>query len=376
MSSCDSLISSLIIFFMFVVLRHVYIPLLFSSGVYRVDPPTPYMMGLHSSVDTPCSRWSSIPMPFTFAWPALSWSTLTFSQYASSFVIALPFCLYRLIFLELFASNKTALKLPWLLGLLGERGIGYDENNYNRHDKLQDSIGRDQNTISILPSSLVEPKFLTISDPYIEILGSDTKITYDRFLSSIRSKEQEERRKQILATTSGAFVYRKYAPSSPSVQVGKDSLSPMERLVLLLLFSLDGRKSLAYNGTCSKELCILIDVLFTGFAALIESNAERIGGNGFIDGWHCELTDEQFVAVKELAYNMARRGHLHQQELTLEDSKLNPLPFSLSSVSDVGYSLLTLASNAICHLIYPFRWQVNCNYLEVYCSFIKLEYHF
>ncbi|KAF9667641.1 hypothetical protein SADUNF_Sadunf15G0044900 [Salix dunnii] len=305
------------IFFMFVVLRHVYIPLLFFRGAYRVDPLTPYMMGLHSSVDTPCSRW-----------------------------------------------YKTALKLPWLLGLLGERGISYDENNYNRHDKLQDAIGRGQNTISILPSSLVEPKFLTISDPYIEILGSDTKITYDRFLSSIRSKEQEERRKQILATTSRAFVYRKYAPSSPSVQVGKDSLSPMERLVsfyiiivssekasfllslispiflglewvLLLLFSLDGRKSLAYNGTCSKELCILIDVLFTGFAALIESNAERIGGNGFIDGWHCELTDEQFVAVKELAYNMARRGHLHQQELTLEDSKLNPLPFSLSSVEEL-----------------------------------------
>ncbi|KAF9667642.1 hypothetical protein SADUNF_Sadunf15G0045000 [Salix dunnii] len=398
------------------------------SGVYRVDPPTPYMMGLHSSVDTP--------------------------------------------------YNKRALKLPWLLGLLGERGIGYDENNYNRHDKLQDAIGRGQNTISILPSSLVEPKFLTISDPYIEILGSDTKITYDRFLSSIRSKEQEERRKQIFATTSGAFVYRKYAPS----------------------FIREGFFFVVFNFSH-----------IPGFGmALIESNAERIGGNGFIDGWHYELTDEQFVAVKELmykrdannvsrlcltsshfsvsmggatAYNMARRGHLHQQELTLEDSKLNPLPFSLSSVylpsfgilrtavedlfalcfspagsskplwdvisymvsnvpmptlgkdlvlfaiencllfveappkdglphvevsfqsmvqyldvdnllklltavllerrfyfvptiSDVGYSLLTLASNAICHLIYPFRWQVICNYLEVYCSFIKLEYHF
>lgn len=108
------------------------------------------------------------------------------------------------------SADKTTLKLPWLLGLLGDRGIGYDENNYNLHDKLQDAIGRGQNPISILPSSLVQPKFLTISDPYIEILGSGTKITYDRFLSSIRSKEQEERRKQILATTSGAFVYIKH----------------------------------------------------------------------------------------------------------------------------------------------------------------------
>ena len=52
MSSCDSLISSLLIIFMFVVLKHVYIPLLFFSGVDYIDAPTPYMMGLHSAVDT------------------------------------------------------------------------------------------------------------------------------------------------------------------------------------------------------------------------------------------------------------------------------------------------------------------------------------
>ena len=74
--------------------------------------------------------------------------------------------------------DKTTLKLPWLLGLLGERVIGYDENNYNLHDKLQDAIGRGQNPISILPSSLVEPKFLTISDPYIEILGKFKLLMY------------------------------------------------------------------------------------------------------------------------------------------------------------------------------------------------------
>lgn len=37
---------------MFVVLKHVYIPLLFFSGVDYIDAPTPYMMGLHSGVDT------------------------------------------------------------------------------------------------------------------------------------------------------------------------------------------------------------------------------------------------------------------------------------------------------------------------------------
>lgn len=35
-----------------VVNQHVYIPLLFFSGVDYIDAPTPYMMGLHSGVDT------------------------------------------------------------------------------------------------------------------------------------------------------------------------------------------------------------------------------------------------------------------------------------------------------------------------------------
>lgn len=32
--------------------KQVYIPLLFFSGVDYIDAPTPYMMGLHSDVDT------------------------------------------------------------------------------------------------------------------------------------------------------------------------------------------------------------------------------------------------------------------------------------------------------------------------------------
>jgi hypothetical protein len=34
------------------MLQHVYIPIIFSSGVDYIDAPTPYMMGLHSGVDT------------------------------------------------------------------------------------------------------------------------------------------------------------------------------------------------------------------------------------------------------------------------------------------------------------------------------------
>ncbi|KAB5531881.1 hypothetical protein DKX38_018551 [Salix brachista] len=110
-----------------------------------------------------------------------------------------------------------------------ERGIDSDGNNNNLLDKLQDTIGRGQNPMSILPTAVAETEIITISDPDVGILGSGAKYTYDRFPSNIRSEEQEEKRKQILAAARGAFEYIKHAPSSPSVQVGKDSLSPMER---------------------------------------------------------------------------------------------------------------------------------------------------
>jgi hypothetical protein len=44
--SCSEFIS------LFFLLQHVYIPIIFSSGVDYIDAPTPYMMGLHSGVDT------------------------------------------------------------------------------------------------------------------------------------------------------------------------------------------------------------------------------------------------------------------------------------------------------------------------------------
>lgn len=53
-----------------------------------------------------------------------------------------------------------------------ERGLGSGENNHNLLDKLQDAIGRGQNPISILPSSLVEPEIITISDPDVGISGT------------------------------------------------------------------------------------------------------------------------------------------------------------------------------------------------------------
>lgn len=42
---------------------------------------------------------------------------------------------------------------------------------------------------------------------YFNLSGSGAKYTYDRFPSNFRTEEQEEKRKQILATASGAFEY-------------------------------------------------------------------------------------------------------------------------------------------------------------------------
>lgn len=49
---------------MFAVLKHVYIPLLFFSGVDYIDAPTPYMMGLHSGVDTSALAMDGVSYAF------------------------------------------------------------------------------------------------------------------------------------------------------------------------------------------------------------------------------------------------------------------------------------------------------------------------
>ena len=52
-----------------------------------------------------------------------------------------------------------------------ERGIDSDGNNNNLLDKLQDTIGRGQNPMSILPTAVAETEIMTISDPDVGILG-------------------------------------------------------------------------------------------------------------------------------------------------------------------------------------------------------------
>ncbi|WVZ09074.1 hypothetical protein V8G54_022420, partial [Vigna mungo] len=62
--------------------------------------------------------------------------------------------------------------------------------------------------------------------------------------------------------------------------------------------------------------------------ALIESDAEGIGGSGFVEcirehihsGWDCHLTEEQFIAVKELLKTAINRATSRNDLLTIRDA--------------------------------------------------------
>lgn len=394
--------------------QHVYIPLLFFSGVDYIDAPTPYMMGLHSGVDTSGLAMDGVvvvdleynritttedipPIPE----PELSSlrgeiMRLLYPNVVGIDQMKADFCnlseqltiwgnkpwgedhdlQLRLIFLKFFASllsgyrnfiensanngfnTQAFLKKrsrstnqppePMIAQFLDshgfldylDRGLGSGENNNNNNnllDKLQDAVGRGQNPTSILPSSLVEPEIITISDPDVGISGSGAKYTYDRFPSNIRTEEQEEKRRQILAAASGAFDFSgKHTPSSPSMLAGKDSkagsLSPMERAAERERMVLDIKVKLQGLWLRLLKLGATEDPLasfeYGTILALIESDAEGIGGSGFVEcirehihsGWNCQLTEEQFIAVKELLKTAISRATSRNDVMTIRDA--------------------------------------------------------
>ncbi|KAI3523756.1 hypothetical protein L1887_02134 [Cichorium endivia] len=198
-----------------------------------------------------------------------------------------------------------------------ERGLGCSEKGSNLLDKLQDAIGRGQNPLSILPSASPEPEMITISDLGLGISGSGDRYTYDRFPSNYRSQDQEDKRKQILAAASGALEYAaKHTPSSPSLYADGDSkgesLSPRERAAERERMVLDIKVKLQGLWLRLLKLGATGDPLssfeYGTILALIEIDAEGIGGSGFVEcirehihsGWKGHLTEEQFIAVKEL----------------------------------------------------------------------------
>lgn len=384
--------------------QHVYIPLLFYSGVDYIDAPTPYMMGLHSGVDTTGLTMDGVvvvdleynrittseeipPIPE----PELSFlrgeimkllhpNVIGIDEMKAGIYSASEHCpklsakqwgedhdlQLRMIFLKFFATflsgyrnflensatqvfnTQAFLKQrsratnqpsePMIAQFLDshgfldylERGVGFDENNNTVLDKLQDAIGRGQNPMSVFPSSSVEPEILTVSDSAVGISESGAKYTYDRFPSNIRTEEQEEKRKQILATVSNAFEYSgRHAPSKDPLA---DNLSPLERAAERELMVLDIKVKLQGLWLRLLKLETTDDPLssfeYGTILALIESDAEGIGGSGFVEcirehmhsGWDCQLTEEQFIAVKELLKTAINRATSRSDWLTIRDA--------------------------------------------------------
>nr|XP_011470710.1 PREDICTED: DENN domain and WD repeat-containing protein SCD1-like [Fragaria vesca subsp. vesca] len=239
--------------------QQVYIPLLFFSGVDYIDAPTPYMMGLHSGIDTSTLAMDGVvivDLEFnritttdeipSIPEPELSCLRQDLTQLLYPNVVGIDLMKDGLfnsseqypklgnkpwgedhdlqLRLELSATHvfnvQAFLKMrsrstqqppePMLTQFLEsrgfmdylERGLGSDENNNNLLDKLQDAIGRGQNPISILPSNSVEPEIITIADTDVGTSGTGGTYTYDRFPSNIRTEEEEEKRKQTLAAAS------------------------------------------------------------------------------------------------------------------------------------------------------------------------------
>ncbi|KAJ7973907.1 DENN domain and WD repeat-containing protein SCD1 [Quillaja saponaria] len=218
-----------------------------------------------------------------------------------------------------------------------ERGVGSGENNNNLLDKLQDAIGRGQNPLSILPATSIDPEIITILDSDVGISGLYAKYIYDRFPSNIRTEEQEEKRRQILAAASGAFDYsEKHTTSSSSMLVGKgsmaDSHSPLERAEEREIMVLDIKVKLQGLWLRLLELGATDDPLssfeYGTILALIESDAEGIGSSGFVEcirehihsGSHSQLTEEQFIAVKELLKTAISHATSQNDMLIIRDA--------------------------------------------------------
>ncbi|KAA3456169.1 DENN domain and WD repeat-containing protein SCD1 [Gossypium australe] len=207
-----------------------------------------------------------------------------------------------------------------------ESGLGSDENNENLLDKLQDALGRGQNPLSILPSILAEPEIVTISDPDVGVSGSGAKYTYDRFPSNVRTEEQEEKRKQILAAVNGAIEYSgRQTLSSPSIS-SLERAAERDRMVLDIKVKLQGLWLRLLKLEAGEDP--LSSFEYGTILALIESDAEGIGGSGFVEcirehinsGWHGQLTEEQFIAVKELLKTAISRATSRNDVLTIRDA--------------------------------------------------------
>eukprot|EP00249_Psilotum_nudum_P015442 c25331_g1_i1 orf=837-3629(-) len=212
-----------------------------------------------------------------------------------------------------------------------ERGYGSVQAGSNLVDKLQGAMTRGQNPLVILPSPYADPEIITISDSSTQDTASRAKYYYDRFPANIRTQSQEERRKSILATASVSHVRQirhKSSPAQVQTVAKMEGLTPRERAAERERMVLDIKVKLQGLWLRLLQLGATDDPLssfeYGTILALIESDAEGIGGSGFIEcigehinfGWNCLLSQEQFIAVKELFKTAVNRAISRRDMLT------------------------------------------------------------
>ncbi|KAK8452984.1 hypothetical protein SEVIR_5G209700v4 [Setaria viridis] len=378
--------------------QHVYIPIIFSSGVDYIDAPTPYMMGLHSGVDTSAVTMDGVvvvdleynrittteeipPIPETehsflrgeilkLLQPNVmgidymkinlgSMSDHSLRSGTKPWGQEHDFQL-RLIFLRFFAqilsgyrnfidtasttgfnsqaflkkrsraTNQPVESMSMIMQFLETQGFldylercnSAEENANNLLDKLQDATGRGQNPLSIFPSEAADPEIVTIADPETEGSEPGNRHCYKRFPANARTEEQEEKRKQILALASGAS---KQVPSSPIRVNGAskaESLSPRERAAERERMVLDIKVKLQGLWLRLLRLGATEDPLssfeYGTILALIESDAEGIGGSGFVECIREHI--HSFIAVKELLKTAITRANSRNDLATIRDA--------------------------------------------------------
>lgn len=389
--------------------QHVYIPVLFYGGLIFIDAPPPYLMGLHSGVDTSDLNMDRVvvvdldhnqitckeevpPIPE----PELEQLRGDLTELLYPNLIDLDrlqesvgaLCdsrsvrgnkcwsenhdtELRLIFLKFFATilsgyrdfventavnvfNKQAFlrkrsritNLPpdpmmeqfldsqGFLDFL-ERGYGSLQVGQNLVDKLQHAMSKGQNPSVILPVRKATHEILTISDSCSQDTASRAKYCYDRFPANVRNQEEEEERKRVLAAASASLDRPVRHNSSPGVLQTvprMDGLTPRERaaererMVLDIKVKLQGLwQRLLVLGSTEDPLS---SFEYGTILALIESDAEGIGGSGFIEcigehinsGWSCLLSEEQFIAVKELIKTAVSRAISRNDMVTVQDA--------------------------------------------------------
>ncbi|KAL9239022.1 hypothetical protein vseg_013381 [Gypsophila vaccaria] len=358
--------------------QHVYVPILFANGVDFVDAPTPYIIGLHSSVDTSELLMDGViivdidhnfiitsedipPVPepelctlhsdiMNLLYPGLKRIdeiNVDFGQLYHKILPAKPWgeghdLKLRVIFLKFFSTllsgyrnfighttdypfddeafilershSRNELPDAMISEFLSSQGFSNyvgrvvaSNDNYNVLDKMIEATKSGQDLMSIFPSSVTDPVFITIPDPTNGIVDSSIRYMYNKFPANVRGEEKVEKRNQILG-----YVRRKMNEEAQLVMDIKVKLKGL----WISLAKLEAADAIVSSDEYETIL------------ALIETDAQGYVGSAFINGirehmntgWNCKLSEKLFIAVKELVKEVVIRAFHRKDMRTVKDA--------------------------------------------------------